>query len=645
MATRIAALAALSLVLCPAAAAQTVLNVDFDFGMDDGEITPDGRYGVVRMNGYEGQIRLYDMASGALLDKYDCSNNFAALSGDNQDGVAVTNERAFVLANCLIVLDLNAIGTPGLLLANHDVGHWGRDLALTPDGSLLAVRGGMTTLGTSGQLVGGLFVFDVASGALLVNSPGEPSTSAPLHALDTVAVSDEHAVFLSKGTGSSTSAPTTMVTVFELRPAGGGPPQKIFETVNSPTSAQRDFDGLASDIVMSPDGSHVAVRSEFEVGLISLAGSSASIAWRKPPSGNPGPLQAATMDTLVCTNDRVATLGRWSNGGIGFQLDVFDFAGNQQRERANGDPHDLVVTPTTNRLLVRTHQDVWLYDLGVNLTVPGSLQPLDSAAGSSSHTSWSAGLDSIEVTDRRAVALFRNQNATLVEVFDITQDKLDPLVTLQMPEPPVDLAITPDESRVVLSGTGFVQVIDLRTNATTLAADVSPGLPLIITVPWSDGIFVNDDHALAFGYDLAPHGGWVAIVDLFNQPDSYCAGGMNSVGAQADIFASGSASIAANDLTLWSAELPPNKAAAVVYGDGQQQLPFAQGNLCVGGQSFRFPLQKIGPDGVLGQTVDATGPAKLGGAISLGTTWNFQVLYRDAQDTNTTDGLAVTFVP
>jgi len=637
-----AALALLLATLAPGVApAQSVLNVDRDLGMDDGEITPDGRYGVVRMNGYSGQMRVYEMATGALLEVVDCGN--VALSGTNEDGVAVTNERAVVIGNCAVFGDLTAVGTPAFHVASHDVGAWARDLEITPDGSIAAVRGGST----SATSAGGVFLFDTAAATLLASAPGEPPDLAtgpsPVYALDSVAVTDTHAVFLSAGSLSTPTAPRMRVTVFELHPAGGGAPAIVYETVAG-SGPDRDFDGWGNDIAISPDGSHVAVRAEYEVGLIQLAGPGTALVWRAPPSGNPGSLGTATMDTLAVTNDRVAIIGRWSNGGQGTQLDLFDFAGNQVRDRFPGDPHDLVVTPTTNRLLVRTHVSAVLYDLGVDPSIPGSLQALDVGAGNSSHTSWDAGLDSIAATDRRAVGLFRNQDVTLIEIWDISQDAMSPVASLQMPEPPLDLAITPDQSRVVIGGNSYVQVIDLRTNRITLAHDTVPPVTKMY-VPWCDGVVADDTHALAFGYDTNFQGGWVGVIDLFSEPVSYCSGGQNSLGVEADLFASGSASVAANDLVLWSAELPPDKVAAVIYGDGQQQIPFASGFACVTGATYRFPLQRIAADGVVSQAVDVTGPKKLGGAASAGTTWNFQLLYRDAGDTNTTDGLSVTFVP
>ena len=349
------------------------------------------------------------------------------------------------------------------------------------------------------------------------------------------------------------------------------------------------------------------------------------------------------MDNVVITNDRVATV--WSQGGsVGAVVNLFDFAGNQVQSSLPGGPHDLVVTPATNRFwLVRTSSGAALYDLGA-APAAGSWAPLDFAAGNSTHTMWAAGLDSLAATDARAVGLFRINNATSVQVWDLVNDQLDPLAFLQLPEPPLDLAITPDGTRAVLAGNSYLQVLDLRTGAVTLGADVVGGVTSTY-VPWCDGVVANDTHALAFGYDVWFQSGWVAVVDLFSEPESYCAGGTNSVGAAASIFASGSASVGMNDLLLWSAELPPSKLAAVIYGDGQQQLPFGSGFSCVGGTIYRFPLQPVQANGVFFQAVDASGPAKLGGAVTAGSTWNFQVLYRDDGSTNTTDGLSVTFMP
>jgi hypothetical protein len=627
------ALPALALFLSPAALAQRVLQVDRELGMDDGEITPDGRYGVVRMNGYAGELRVYEMATGSLVHQHNCNSSHSLPPAENEDGVAVTNDRAVVIGHCAVFGDLSAVGTPAFHIASHDVGVAARDLEITPDGSIAAVRGGSTTP----FQVGGLFLFDTLTAAPLAHAPGEPGlSSATAYPLDTVAVSNAHAVFLSAGLPGAGGAPTTRVTVFELHPAGGGPPAIALET----GAAIADLAGNGRDLAISPDGSHVAIRADDEVALFDLGGAAALLAWRKPPLGAFGPY-ADAMDDIEATDDRVVTIGPTA-GGTGTLVDLFDFAGNQVQSSLPGVPHDLVVTPSTNRLLVRTHKGAALYDLGAG---PGAgWAPLDLAPGNASHTSWGAGLDSLAATDTAAVGLFRNNQSTAVQVWDLSNDTLAPLASLSMPEPPLDLAITPDGTRAVLAGNSYVQVIDLRSRAVTLGADVVP--PITTTYfPWCDGVVADDTHALAFGYDTCFQCGWVAVLDLFAEPQDYCAGGVNSTGAVASVFASGSASIASNDLVLWSAGLPPGKLAAVIYGDGQQQLPFGSGFACVGGALHRFPIQPIQADGVLFRAVDATGPAQLGGAVAAGTTWNFQVLYRDAGATNTTGGLSVSFLP
>ena len=59
--------------LASLAPAQFLLDVDTDLGMDDGEITPDGRYGVVKMNAYAGSMRVYDMQTGSLVEYHECA--------------------------------------------------------------------------------------------------------------------------------------------------------------------------------------------------------------------------------------------------------------------------------------------------------------------------------------------------------------------------------------------------------------------------------------------------------------------------------------------------------------------------------------------------------------------------------------------
>ena len=630
-----------ALLTCPALApAQFVVGVDTGgpifsgvLGIDDGEITPDGRYGVLRENAWAGSLRLYDMQTLTLLEYHKCA---ISSSGENHDSVAVTDKRAITIGDCAYIADLDAIGTPQFILAHHELGTPAVDLAITPDGTIAAVRGG----GPTGASPGGLFLFDLTSGAQLVNTPGLPSSAfngSYSTALDTVAVTDSYAVFLSL-VQTSPGLPETRVTIFSLRHDGGPVPVITFES-SSAVGLAHDLDGAPSDLAITPNGKYVAVRSEFEIGLYALDGHSTAPVWRAAPKQNPGPLANATMDTIVATDARIATITRWSIGGVGTQVDVFDIAGNQVKNRIVGDPHDLALTPAGDRLVVRTSLGGALFDLGLD-PAAGLLPTLATTTASATHTGFAAGLDSLVVTNTQAAMLFRNNSSTDVRVFDISADTFALTMQSTLPEAATDLAFTPDETRLVLSSNSHLDVFDLRTASVVLSHDIPGTGP----VPWSDGVVANDTHALVWGVN-GSQVGWVASVDLFSAPVTYCEAQNNSTGSAAHIHGTGSASIGSNDLTLWATGLPAAAPAVLVYGSGQSSTPFGSGTSCVAGTVFRFPLNAGQANGLLGELVNVTGVPATGGAISAGSTWNFQFLYRDGRARRTTDAVTVSFLP
>jgi hypothetical protein len=622
------------LVLSTTTVAQSVMSVDYDLGMDDGEITPDGKYGVVRMNGWEGAIRVYGMDTGALLDTHLCNPiNSANVSGPNQDGVALTNERCIVIGNCTLIGDLGALGTPNFIIGHHDIGNWARDVALTPDGQLAAVRGGFDAPSNTG----GLFVFDMQTGGLVATAPGMPSDPFATQYswdLDSVAATDTHAVFLSLATSTP---PTTRVTVMGLRQSPGGVTNVVYET-SAAAGPDQDLVGAPSDLVLIGDGSRVAVRSEFEVAVFELNGAQSTALWRKAPQASPGPLGNATMDTIAANGHRIATITRWSNGGIGAQLDLFDFAGNQVSSRFVGDPHDLAFTPSGERLVVRTSSGAELFDANTDPSL-GTLASLASKSASAVFTGWSAGLDSVELTDTHAVMLFRQNSYTEVHVENIEQDTFASEGVFDTNEEATDLRLTPDGTRAIVSADTSLLVIDLRSQAVALNHDLVGAGPF----PWSDGVATDNDHALVWGVN-GVQGGWVATVDLFSQPDSFCQPLPNSTGAIAGQHATGSASIAANDMTLWATDLPAGQRVGFLYGSGKVHAPFGDRRNCLTGTVYRFPLMRA-HTGIVSQGVDFTGPAQIGGAATAGSTWHFQAMYQDGRKLYTTPGLTIDFVP
>jgi hypothetical protein len=622
-----------ALALAAPLAAQTVLNTQLGFGMDDGAITPDGRFGVVRENTQLTSVRIYDMATGQLRATAACSQG--TFSTAAQDAVAVSNTRAIVLGSCALVLDLTNLAAP--LLAEHMIGFAAQDVEITPDGTLGVIRGGSTVSGSPG----GLFVIDMATGAMLATHPGEPSdpfTSAYAYDVDSVAVTNDHAVCLS--IVDPNTDPHTRVTIWDLHPSVGTLPQVVFETTVGGQGVV-DQAGAPHDLAITPDGQYVAVRSEFTVGLYSLNGSASTRVWHHRLYAHPGPFGASAMDSIEVTNDRVVTTSRYSVTTFGAQIDVFDIAGNRWSDRMRGDPHDLTITPNGTRALVRTHLGVFLYDIA-NLPAGPDLAPLArDETLVSTHTFYGAGYDSIQTTDQQAIAVARVNTSATINFYDISNDQLDLAVQFTLPEKPVDVAISPDHLWASVTGTSYVQVFDFATRTLALAFD--PAFDPVGYFPWCDGVEVNDDSVLAWGYNDTQNG-WVSVIDLFSQPSNYCTAAVNSTGVGSTLHATGSASIARNDFHVWADDVPSGAQGFFVYGSNQTSVPFGAGYLCVSGLRHKMPLVHES-NGIAGQPVDYNGTVAVGGAITAGSSWNFQLRYRDpgTGNFNFSDGLAVTF--
>lgn len=130
--------------------------------------------------------------------------------------------------------------------------------------------------------------------------------------------------------------------------------------------------------------------------------------------------------------------------------------------------------------------------------------------------------------------------------------------------------------------------------------------------------------------------------------NSGCA---NTSGQGARLWSTGSAKVSSDDLALRATFLPPAGGIGLAVMGTQQQaggagITFQDGILCVGGSIFRFPGQVFSDSIVQESVVGASG-----GLISSGSTWNFQVWYRDAVGVcggstgNLSNALQVTFTP
>jgi hypothetical protein len=127
----------------------------------------------------------------------------------------------------------------------------------------------------------------------------------------------------------------------------------------------------------------------------------------------------------------------------------------------------------------------------------------------------------------------------------------------------------------------------------------------------------------------------------------YCSAANNSTGFGARIRASGSLSVAANDVCLVASPVPSG-SGLFAYGSGPQQTPLGNGVLCIGGTIARSTVAtSVG--GALSHQLDLNAPPSPAAVILPGSTWWFQAWYRDVPaggaSFNLSNGLQLSFVP
>ena len=134
-------------------------------------------------------------------------------------------------------------------------------------------------------------------------------------------------------------------------------------------------------------------------------------------------------------------------------------------------------------------------------------------------------------------------------------------------------------------------------------------------------------------------------------PSTYCTTSPNTAGSGATIGWTGTPNVSTNLFGLTASGVPANKPGLFFYGASQVSTPFGEGVRCVGGSLQRLAVQNADASGNVLQLLDVNAPpANAGpGQISAGSTYNFQLWYRDpsggANGFNLSDGLNVTFCP
>ncbi|MEZ6014340.1 MAG: TIGR03790 family protein [Planctomycetota bacterium] len=126
-----------------------------------------------------------------------------------------------------------------------------------------------------------------------------------------------------------------------------------------------------------------------------------------------------------------------------------------------------------------------------------------------------------------------------------------------------------------------------------------------------------------------------------------CSAAANAFTPGARIGWSGSASIAADDLTLGFAGAPPSAFGLVFQGTGVARVPAGNGFLCVGANHARLGVVQASVGGAASFALDLAQPPAASAPVQPGDTRVFQLWYRDAVGAgyNFSDALVVTFTP
>jgi hypothetical protein len=131
-------------------------------------------------------------------------------------------------------------------------------------------------------------------------------------------------------------------------------------------------------------------------------------------------------------------------------------------------------------------------------------------------------------------------------------------------------------------------------------------------------------------------------------PTIYCTTSPNSAGPGAQISSSGTTSIAADNFVLHASGCPANKLGLFIYGMNPTQQVLGNGFLCVGNPFFRLPHFNTSASGSATFAVDFNN-LPVGGQITSGSTWKFQLWFRDpaagGSNFNLSNGESATFCP
>ncbi len=138
---------------------------------------------------------------------------------------------------------------------------------------------------------------------------------------------------------------------------------------------------------------------------------------------------------------------------------------------------------------------------------------------------------------------------------------------------------------------------------------------------------------LLVGYPSAIPEGQAIVVTPCSEPTTYCVAAPNSQTPSGSYISwAGNTSVAANKFTLVATGAVVGQSALFIYGQQPAQVPFGDGFLCLDGSAgvFRIlPGLVVVP--FIQYPIDFSAPqfSQGPGALLPGSTWNFQLWYRD----------------
>ncbi len=147
------------------------------------------------------------------------------------------------------------------------------------------------------------------------------------------------------------------------------------------------------------------------------------------------------------------------------------------------------------------------------------------------------------------------------------------------------------------------------------------------------------------------NGGGGPFIDDFTVVDvsgaswvTHCQGQPKADGTPgATLRPDGSLSVQDNEFRLQGGVFPTNGFSTAFYGLDPAVLPAGNGIRCIsGGVSYRLPLVPI-VNGTPYWRIDLTTPPLASGAITGGSSWYFQSIFRDGASFNFSDTVLVTF--